>query len=233
MKTMFTPPPLLQQRLWACGWVAACMMLATSIGAQTLAPRINSEITSSETSALKRSLHPLAEAQFEAGPVPADTKLNGISILFKRTAAQDADLQALVAAQQNPSSPQYHQWLTPDQFAARFGMAQADLDSIQSWLQQQGFSIDSLARSKNAIRFSGTVGQANSAFSSHMLYYKVNGVQQFAASTEVSGGQHFSASTVLTMAWAIAPPSVCIRNLDDFRLVSHEVVNRNLRPAPN
>ena len=221
MKTMFTPPPLLQQRLWACGWVAACMMLATSIGAQTLAPRINSEITSSETSALKGSLHPLAQAQFDAGPVPADTKLNGISILFKRTAAQDADLQALVAAQQNPSSPQYHQWLTPDQFAARFGMAQADLDSIQSWLQQQGFSIDSLARSKNAIRFSGTVGQVNSAFSTQMHYYKVNGVQ------------HFAASTVLSVPAAIAPTVLAIRNLDDFRPVSHEVVNRNLRPAPN
>src|ERR1035437_5161521 len=128
MKTMFTPPPLLQQRLWACGWVAACMMLATSLGAQSVAPRITSEITGSETSTLKGSLHPLAQAQFDAGPVPADTRLTGISIVFNRTAVQQVDLQALIAAQQNPSSPQYHQWLTPDQFAARFGMAQADFD---------------------------------------------------------------------------------------------------------
>ncbi len=98
---------------------------------------------------LKGSLHPMAQAQFDSGRVPADTRLNGISIVFNRSAAQQADLEALIAAQQNPSSPLYHQWLNPDQFAARFGMAQSDLDKVQTWLQQQGFSVDSVARSRN------------------------------------------------------------------------------------
>ncbi len=220
MKTMFTPPPLLQQRLWACGWVAACMMLATSLGAQSVAPRITSEITGSETSTLKGSLHPLAQAQFDAGPVPADTRLTGISIVFNRTAAQHVDLQALIAAQQDPALPLYHQWLTPDQFAARFGMAQDDLDKVESWLQQQGFSIDSVSRSRNVIRFSGTVRQVNSAFSTQMHYYKINGVR------------HFAASTLLTVPAVIAPTVLGIRNLDDFRPISHAVVNRNVRPRP-
>ena len=60
--------------------------------------------------------------------MPADTMLKGMSIVFNRSAAQQADLEALIAAQQNPASPLYHQWLTPDQFAARFGMAQSDID---------------------------------------------------------------------------------------------------------
>ena len=96
--------------------------------------------------------------------MPAITRLNGISLYFNRSAAQQADLKALLKAQQDPASPQYHQWLTPDQFAARFGMAQSDLDKVQSWLQQQGFSIDSVSRSHNMVRFSGTVGQVESAF---------------------------------------------------------------------
>jgi subtilase family serine protease len=196
------------------------MMLATSLGAQSVAPRITSEITGSETSTLKGSLHPLAQAQFDLGPVPADATLNGISIVFNRTATQDADLQTLIAAQQNPASPLFHQWLTPDQFAARFGMAQSDLDNVAGWLQQQGFSIDSVVRSKNAMRFSGTVSQINSAFSTEMHYYKINGVQ------------HFAASTLLTVPAAIAPAVLGIRNLDDFRPISHAVVNRNVRPRP-
>jgi subtilase family serine protease len=169
---------------------------------------------------LEGSLHPLAQAQFDAGRLPGDTKLQGISIVFNRTAAQQADLEALIAAQQNPASPLYHQWLTPDQFAARFGMAQADLDTVQSWLQQQGFSIDSVARSKNLIRFSGTVSEVESAFATQLHYYKIGGVQ------------HFAASTRLTVPSAIAPTILGVRNLDDFRPRSHAVVSTNARPKP-
>jgi subtilase family serine protease len=213
-----------QRRFRADIFILACALIATSIGprlgAQTVTPRINSAIADSESLTLKGSLHPFAQAQFDAGRIPADTKLNGISIFFNRSAAQEADLQALIAAQQSPASPLYHQWLTPDQFAARFGMAQSDVEKVESWLQQQGFSIDSEARSKNAIRFSGTAGQVEGAFSTEMHYYRVNGVQ------------HFAASTDLSLPAAIAPVVLGIRNLDDFRPQSHAVVSRNTRPTP-
>ncbi|MGA2277679.1 MAG: protease pro-enzyme activation domain-containing protein, partial [Terracidiphilus sp.] len=124
-------------------------MAASQLGAQS-APRINSEVTNSGRATLKGSLHPLAQAQFDAGRMPAATKLTGISIFFSRSAEQEADLDALIAAQQDPASPLYHQWLTPDQFAARFGMADADLNTVKSWLTAQGFSIDSVARSRNS-----------------------------------------------------------------------------------
>ncbi len=219
MKTMLALSR--QRRLRVCGWIAACTMAATTLGAQSVAPRISSEIASSELSTLKGSLHPLAQAQFDAGRVPATTKLNGISMVFNRSAAQQADLEALIAAQQNPSSPLFHQWLNPDQFAARFGMAQSDLDKVESWLQQQGFSIDSVARSRNLIRFSGTVRQVEQAFSTEMHYYKAEGVQHFAPSTE------------LQVPSAIAPVVLAIRNLDDFRPKSQVVLNKNVRAKPS
>ena len=156
MKTVFAP--FQQKRLRICGILAAGAMAAGSLSAQSPAPRIRTEISSSATSIIKGSLHPLAQQRNDVGRMPADTRLTGISIYFNRSAAQQADLQALLAAQQDPSSPQYHQWLTPDQFAARFGMAQSDIDAVEAWLQQQGFSIDSVARSRNMIRFSGTAG---------------------------------------------------------------------------
>ena len=61
-----------------------------------------------------------------------------MSIVFNRSAAQQADLEALLAAQQDPASPLYHQWLSPDQFAARFGMAQSDIDKVQSMAAAAG-----------------------------------------------------------------------------------------------
>jgi subtilase family serine protease len=213
-----------QRRFWAGVWIIVCALTATCVspllGAQTVTPRINSAIENSETSTLKGSLHPFAQSQFDAGRMPADTKLNGISIFFNRSAAQEVDLQALIAAQQNPASPLYHQWLTPDQFAGRFGMAQPDLAKVESWLQQQGFSIDSVTRSKNAVRFSGTASQVESAFSTEMHYYTIDGVQ------------HFAASTDLSVPAAIAPVILGVRNLDDFRPHSHAMVSRNTRPTP-
>src|SRR5260370_17575145 len=137
--------------------------------------------------------------------MPGNTRLNGMSIYFNRSAAQQADLEALIAAQQDPSSPQYHQWLTPDQFASRFGMAQSDIDKVQSWLQQQGFSIDSVARSRNMIRFSGTAAQLQSAFSTQMHYY------------QTGSEKHFSPSTALSLPAAVPPAVLGIRHRNDVR----------------
>src|SRR5579859_5556683 len=130
MKTILAP--LQQRTLQVCGMIAACTMTAGLLGAQSPAPRIRSEVTSSQQSTLKGSLHPFAQLQNDAGRMPGASRLNGISLYFNRSAAQQADLDALLGAQQDPASPQYHQWLTPDQFAARFGMAQADLDKVRS-----------------------------------------------------------------------------------------------------
>jgi hypothetical protein len=212
MKTMFAR--FFHKRLGLCGVIAACAMITCLGGAQAPRARIFSDITGSEQVPLKGSQHPLAQAQNEAGRMPAGTQLNGVTIYFNRSAAQQADLDALLAAQQNPASPLYHRWLTPDQFAARFGMAQSDLDKVNSWLQQQGFSIDSVSRSRNAIRFSGSVGQVESAFGTEMHYFASGGVRHFAPSTELS--------VPASMAAAVAT----VRNLNDFRPRSQVVVPR-------
>ncbi len=203
MKNVFMP--LQQRKFRLCTMLVACTVTAGLLGAQSPARRIAAEITRSEMSPLQGSQHPLALPRNDAGRMPADTRLNGISLYFNRSAAQQADLEALLAAQQNPSSPQYHQWLTPDQFAARFGMAQSDIDQVESWLQQQGFSIDSTARSRNMIRFSGTVNQVEQAFSTQMHYYQSGGTR------------HFAPSTGLSVPAALAPIVAGIRNLDNFR----------------
>lgn len=194
-----------QKPLRACGWLGVCAMAAAVLVAQTPAPRIHAEVTSSQLSTLKGSLQPMAQAQFDAGRMPSGTRLSGMSIFFGRSPAQQADLESLLAAQQNPASPLFHQWLTPDQFAARFGMAQSDIAKVETWLEQQGFAVDSVARSRNMIRFSGSVGQVEQAFQTQMHYYNVD------------GARHFAPSTALSLPAAIAPTVLAVRNLDDFR----------------
>lgn len=212
MKTIFAP--LRQSGVRILGIAAGCALATSALFAQAPVPRIQSEINSSAQTILKGSVHPLALPQYDAGRMPGDTHLNSMTVYFSRSAAQEAALDALLAAQQNPNSPQYHQWLTPDQFAARFGMAQSDLDKVQTWLQQQGFSIDSVNRSHNAIRFSGTVQQVESAFQTQMHYYQVN------------GEKHFAPSTALSIPAAIAPVVASIRNLDNFRPRAQHIIPR-------
>jgi Pro-kumamolisin, activation domain len=168
-------------RLWST--IAALTIAASSMLAQGPAPRIAAEVNDGQLTVLQGSKHPLAQAQLEVGRMPADTRLSGVTMFFSRSPRQEADLQALIQAQQNPSSPQYHQWLTPDEFAARFGMADADLEKVRGWLERQGFVVDSINRSRNAIHFSGTVAQIEHAFSTEMHYYQVGGQKHFAPST--------------------------------------------------
>ena len=63
-------------------------------------------------------------------------------ILFKRSPAQQAGLDRLLSDQQNPSSPSYHQWLTPEQFGDRFGVSAGDASKVADWLRSEGFTVD-------------------------------------------------------------------------------------------
>ena len=56
--------------------------------------------------------------------------LTHITLALAPSAQQQADLTSLLAAQQNPASADYHHWLTPEQYAARFGASDADLGQI-------------------------------------------------------------------------------------------------------
>ena len=100
------------------------------------------------------------------------------------TPAQQADLTQLLSDQLNPSSPSYHQWLTPEQFGARFGLSSSDLAKVSSWLTSQGFTITGTARSSTFITFTGTVAQAQKAFGTSIHSLSLNGEQHISNLTD-------------------------------------------------
>lgn len=174
--------------------------------AQTSPDRLtDAAINSNIVTALAGSANPHALAQNDVGRVASSTKVNGITMYFKPSAEQQAELDALVKAQQTPGSANYHKWLTPEEYASRFGLSDNDLAKVQSWLEQQGFTVDRAARSHNSISFSGTVGQIESAFQTEIHNYKVG--------TET----HFANATQLAIPSALAGVVRSIRNLDNFR----------------
>jgi subtilase family serine protease len=156
-------------------------------------------------SAIAGSVHPLTKAALDEGLADNAKALGGMTINFRRTAAQEASLQALLQAQQTPGSPNYHQWLTPAEFGQQFGMSSADLAKVSAWLQEEGFTINAVAQSSNAITFSGNVAAAERAFQTQIHSYSLNGEKHFANAKNIS------------VPAAIAGTVISVRGLDDFR----------------
>jgi hypothetical protein len=148
--------------------------------------RIASSIDEGQRSPLKGDLHPLARPQNDRGAADPSLLLPRITMAFQPTAAQQADLDALLAAQQNPTSASFHQWLTPQQYGERFGIAPADLAKVASWLQSMGFTVVETPASRNFIVFSGTAGQVRAAFHADIHNYEAKGQKFYANSSEPS-----------------------------------------------
>jgi Pro-kumamolisin, activation domain/Bacterial Ig-like domain (group 3) len=183
----------------------AVSALSQGSQAQVVQDRIAEPVDSASMATLPGTLHPLAKPEFEQGLADNSKVLQGLSINFKRTSAQEAALKALLQAQQDPASPSYHKWLTQAQFGQQFGMSQADLDKVSAWLQQEGFTINFTAQSNNAIHFSGSIASVEKAFQTQIHNYTVNGEQHYANSTQIS------------IPTALAGLVSNVRGLDDFR----------------
>lgn len=125
-------------------------------------------------------VHRYAQPQFDQGPVDGSFQMNDLTLLMQPSPQQQAALEQLLAAQQDPASPQYHQWLSPQEFADRFAPSQDSLAQVTAWLESQGFTVTHVGETRNWIAFKGTAGQAEQALGSPIHRYNVNGESHFA-----------------------------------------------------
>ncbi|MGC2618781.1 MAG: S53 family peptidase [Acidobacteriaceae bacterium] len=167
--------------------------------------RVMEAINANASVALAGSANPRLASQVPTGRLSPATPLDGVTIYFKPTAEQKAELDALVEAQQTPGSPEYHQWLTPAEYGSLFGLSTSDLAKVASWLTSEGFNVERVANSHTSITFSGTAGQVENAFRTQMQQYVVD------------GERHYSNATDLSIPDALDGVVQSVRNLDDFR----------------
>lgn len=145
--------------------------------------RIHANIETTQTFALAGNTRPVIAQAQDQGALEPGFPLPRITLHLASTPAQKADLLQLLADQQTRGSAQWHQWLTPEQYADRFGVNQADIRKIVAWLQTLGFSNVEVAHSRTWISFSGTAAQAQSAFQISIHRYLVNGQAHYANAT--------------------------------------------------
>jgi len=194
--------------------------LVSSLSFAVVPDRISGALTVGPTVTLKGSVHRKALPKYDEGPADPSLRLGSATLLTRPTAAQQKALSQLLAEQQNRKSPNYHKWLTPEQWADRFGLSHNDVQKLTGWLKSKGFSVSKVARGRNWITFSGTAAQVQSAFGTELHRYKVN------------GELHVSNATPPKIPSALAGIVSGVRGLNDFHLKPMMVKNaRAARPA--
>ncbi len=183
--------------------------------------RFNRPIEQTNVRELTGNIHPFARAQFDRGRASSAMQLGRLAIVFKPSAAQQQALQTLLQQQQDPASANYHKWLTPEQFRARFGMSKDDLAKVSAWLHAQGLTVLGISRSGNEIYFTGTAGQVEYALHTELHNYVVNGETHFANAVNPS------------LPAAFVDAVVGIKGLNDFHPRPRNVKMRQFTASSN
>jgi len=103
------------------------------------------------------------------GQLPATRSIHFDMVLALR---DRAGLQNFVREVNDPTSPSYHQFLTPQEFTARFGPSQEDWDALVAFAQASGFEVINGTREERDLRLIGTVANIEKAFHVTMGIYQ-------------------------------------------------------------
>jgi subtilase family serine protease len=162
--------------------LASAFLCSAASMAQQAAPaaRIVNPIDESQLVTLRGSFNPSALGATDRGPVSADLPMAGLTLVLSRSADQQAAFNAFVASQYDLSSPNFHQWLTPQQIAQEFGPAQADISTLSGWLGSHGFAVTNVGADGMTIQFRGTAGQVENVFHTQIHNLSVNGKMHIA-----------------------------------------------------
>ena len=161
-------------------------LLSSATFAQEARVRITEPINNAALVRVPRTHHPLASPQNDLGRVTGDTSMRRMVLVLKPSDEQASTLTRLINDQHDSQSAAFHTWLTPEQYGAQFGPAQQDVNQITGWLEQQGFSVEAVARGRQWIEFSGTAAQVENAFHTEMHHYLVKGKPHVANAGDIS-----------------------------------------------
>ena len=138
-----------------------------------LASHYPGRLTNRKRCRLTGNTRPEANPKNDRGPVSDSLDLEHILLQLQRSPEERKLKQYRLHERKN--SPNFHQWLTGDQLAQQFGVAQADIDKITDWLEYHGFRVNQVFADRMMIDFSGSAGQLREAFHTSIHKLEVNG----------------------------------------------------------
>jgi len=192
--------------------VASILSLASARAQVAPAARvITTSVNNADKVALKGSMRRDIAKGADLGAVDSSLTARHVSLLLTRSADRQAALDQYLSDVQDKNSANYHHWLTPAEYGARFGAASEDVEAIADWLQSQGLTIERISKAANTIMVSGSVGQMETAFSTSIH------------SVLVHGEKHMANISQPQIPRALAPAVKGVVGLDDFHPRSNAV----------
>ena len=176
-------------------------------GVSAPAPRVLGDWRGSAGVAIAHSKPSMNPAAIDLGPAPGNQVLGRMLLLLAPAPAQQQALAAELASLQNPSSPSYHRWLTPQAFAQSYANNASDVAAVVAWLESQGFTMASLPAGLGWIEFSGTVAQVEQAFGAQVDMVAIPG-------STGSGNTRAVLTTNIMVPGALSPVIAGLVSLD-------------------
>src|ERR1700743_143043 len=170
-----------------CAAVSAVSCVLPSANAQSsTAPeaRIIQAINDQNLVRLSGNTPAFTRKATDLGVADDNLSLRHLQLVLKRSNTQEAALEELLRDQQKPGASNYHKWLTPQSFCSTYGVSDADISKVTSWVEQHGFTVESVSNGHNIITFSGTQAQLRSAFHTELHQYNINGQKHYANATD-------------------------------------------------
>ena len=132
-------------------------------------------IDDNDTVILQGNVHALARPEFDRGAARASLSMERMILTLQPSPERQAELDSYSAELHDPSSFNFHRWLTPEEFGERFGPDPMDIDLITRWLTLHGFAVEGVAKGRIWINFSGTAADVERTFRTEIHDYYVDG----------------------------------------------------------
>ncbi len=171
-------------KAFSCFVLAVALFSCVDLSAQSssVAPRISANVDDSSRMTLHGNVPRLARTEFDQGEAAPETQLTQVRLVLSRSTEQQAALDQYLADLQDASSPNYHKWLTPEQFGKLYGPADSDVAAIVAWLESHGLQVEPTPAGRTSIAFNGTVSQVAEAFHTSIHSFLTSD-QQFTSNT--------------------------------------------------
>ena len=128
----------------------------------------------------------LVSALRRQSPMHATASENTLQLSVALNLRNRSALHQLLADQKNPKSPEYHRYITPQEFIKYFGADQATIDATIAYLRSQGLRVESISPNHLFIDASGSVADAQRAFNVSIADYALGSRTVYAPMNEPS-----------------------------------------------
>jgi subtilase family serine protease len=197
---------------------SALLVSNLALNAQTVGrhavPLVHDAIDESRLYTLAGNTHPQANVETDRGAVADSFAMDHMLLELKRSAEQERAVEQAIQQMHNPQSPQFHSWMTAQQFGEKFGASAQDIDTVTEWLRSHGFTVNAVYPGGTMIDFSGTAAQVRRAL--HTEIHRLN----------VLGQPHISNISDPQIPAALAAAVRGVVSLNDFRPHTMKKVRR-------